>query len=1194
DADATIHYEWQSSSDGGSTWNAISGAADSATYVLQASDVNSEIRVVATTSDPDNAASAAATSSATATVTAAPSLALTVSVIGNAPVQEGQQLVASATPDINDANAVVSYQWQSSGNGGLTWDNVTGATTGTAAGVTSSFYQLTEADEGKVFRAEASFTDVATGQPVSTTSAPTVAIADVTPVITIPFSFAADELSIVKNGSQIYDDTFAVAPPDSPTILSNGVPTAINYIMTGGTWTDVGGKAIMSSSGVALVPGTTTADITARLNTNTNPASTLGLKLGATFTASAKFDLTALPKGAYGITLTDASATQQADQVVRLLVQGFANGNTVVELEQAPLNGAPVILASQTLTADQLAGNNQIELDLSHVGGATAITGSFELIDQGTVTGTSTLAPTGTIFTGGITFTRAELDGFVAADSVLITGTPQEGQTLTALAAANDADATLHYAWQSSSDGGTTWNPIAGAADSANYIVQESDENNIIRVVATATDPDNNVTATAISAATAPVQDAPGAPEPPTLWGSFTFPAQPTDGTHFSGFSSFGRPAGANAIPFTFGATPTPFNPNGPDEITQNFLAFDPFMLPSTQGAQPLQTVDVAQFPYRAAMVYADTSPTTTEAITFYESQDQGDNTSIMQDVITGGLDPNGLLSVGTPTPIETGLTGTLYNLVAADRTPNNILSSYAIAWDTLNAAGTYDVQFQAFNADGRASSPIVTLLGQGEAPGSAITATPAWQFRGGGGAYIEALASHDPVANQDFLQFTGFGLDGNTDGQSFVVTPDLDAYAAGATNHITQEVAPGSTRPLTEIQFTQFGLGNATNRYAIAWNETVVDAAGTHDQVEFAIYDPTSNSVVSHSTFQIADGNAQNIQVATFNNGGQTVAALVYGDNVATNLIEFDQNGDKLGAVTDNTPAIAGPTEIFGDGRVGLSFNETLDAGGTSQIVTHVYDLRTTGVHINDANLANGTDQYVAGTQFNDVFGGENGVDNTYYYVGRDAANGPAPTDSFTGGAGGWNVAIMPDAASNYTIADNPNGSVTLTNTGDPAHAGSLILNNVQAIAFAPTQDPSGDTGSLAATGNELLVLGPLPNGGEAITIDLGTTLGLNTANAGDIQFAGSGGMLLLGPQASVTGTVLGFTGQDQLDFAGITAGASASLLFTPNNGGGVLSVSDGTTTASLVLAGDFTPSSFTAASDGHGGTLARLVSPS
>ena len=41
-------------------------------------------------------------------------------------------------------------------------------------------------------------------------------VADVTPEITVPFNYAVDSLSIIKNGSQIYSDNFSQAPIGSP------------------------------------------------------------------------------------------------------------------------------------------------------------------------------------------------------------------------------------------------------------------------------------------------------------------------------------------------------------------------------------------------------------------------------------------------------------------------------------------------------------------------------------------------------------------------------------------------------------------------------------------------------------------------------------------------------------------------------------------------------------------------------------------------------------------------------------------------------------------------------------------------------------------------------------------------------------------------------------------------------------------
>ena len=178
------------------------------------------------------------------------------------------------------------------------------------------------------------------------------------------------------------------------------------------------------------------------------------------------------------------------------------NGAIVVNMFQVDFTSSSpfTFIAGKALTAAQVAGNDQIKLDLAHnTVGSTAITGSFELLDNGVQNDQTTFSgpgQQGTIFTNGVNWTRPELLAF-ANPTVLLSGVAQQGQTLTASASSNDSDATLHYQWQNSADAGQTWTAIAGAADSANYLVQASDEGYIIRVAASTTDPDNNLTASA-------------------------------------------------------------------------------------------------------------------------------------------------------------------------------------------------------------------------------------------------------------------------------------------------------------------------------------------------------------------------------------------------------------------------------------------------------------------------------------------------------------------------------------------------------------------------------------------------------------------------------------------------------------------------------------------------------------------------
>ena len=73
--------------------------------------------------------------------------------------QEGQKLTATAVA--NDADAVVSYQWQSLS--GTTWSNISGATTST--------YTATEGDEGHQLRVVATSTDSDGGGTTANSSA---------------------------------------------------------------------------------------------------------------------------------------------------------------------------------------------------------------------------------------------------------------------------------------------------------------------------------------------------------------------------------------------------------------------------------------------------------------------------------------------------------------------------------------------------------------------------------------------------------------------------------------------------------------------------------------------------------------------------------------------------------------------------------------------------------------------------------------------------------------------------------------------------------------------------------------------------------------------------------------------------------------------------------------------------------------
>jgi VCBS repeat-containing protein len=89
-----------------------------------------------------------------------------------------------------------------------------------------------------------------------------------------------------------------------------------------------------------------------------------------------------------------------------------------------------------------------------------------------------------------------------------ISGTAQEGVTLTAGGTLNESDVVVTYQWQSSSNGTSNWHTITTNGTSQTYTPTEADEGLHIRVMETATDSDGGPSTTSTSAATAAVAEA--------------------------------------------------------------------------------------------------------------------------------------------------------------------------------------------------------------------------------------------------------------------------------------------------------------------------------------------------------------------------------------------------------------------------------------------------------------------------------------------------------------------------------------------------------------------------------------------------------------------------------------------------------------------------------------------------------------
>lgn len=115
-------YQWQLSTDGGTTWNNITGA-NAASYTVTAITAamnNHRYRVLLTNTCPSNVTSSAAilTISSAALITTAPS---------NTTVCPG----SNATFNVTASGTNLTYQWQVSTDGGGTWTNIAAATSST-------------------------------------------------------------------------------------------------------------------------------------------------------------------------------------------------------------------------------------------------------------------------------------------------------------------------------------------------------------------------------------------------------------------------------------------------------------------------------------------------------------------------------------------------------------------------------------------------------------------------------------------------------------------------------------------------------------------------------------------------------------------------------------------------------------------------------------------------------------------------------------------------------------------------------------------------------------------------------------------------------------------------------------------------------------------------------------------------------
>jgi probable HAF family extracellular repeat protein len=219
DSDAAISsYQWQENI--GGTWTDILGAT-SQTYTVTEANEGNRLRVMQTATDTDGGPLVNLSSDPTGFV-ADIDLAFTSQASITGAAQEGQVLSA-VNGSLNDSDAAVTgYQWQE--NIGGTWTDIPGAIAQT--------YTVTETNEGNQVRVIETATDSDGGPAVTSVSAPTSAVTD----ITLGFTSGAS----INNTSPKEGDVLRAINGS----LNDGDAGVTGYQwqqQVGGVWTDIVG-----------------------------------------------------------------------------------------------------------------------------------------------------------------------------------------------------------------------------------------------------------------------------------------------------------------------------------------------------------------------------------------------------------------------------------------------------------------------------------------------------------------------------------------------------------------------------------------------------------------------------------------------------------------------------------------------------------------------------------------------------------------------------------------------------------------------------------------------------------------------------------------------------------------------------------------------------------------------------------------
>ncbi len=444
----TYAYHWQRSADG-TTWNAISGAAD-ASYVVGVTDENARLRVLVTASDDDGSVTAA--SAGTAAVQADPPRNLGAPALSGT-VARASTLTATQGTWSGSGNAY-AYAWQRDAGGGFA----------DIAGATAPTYTIGVADENARLRVLVTATNP--DATVAAASAVTTAVPGAPPVnLTAP----------TLNGG--------------PAVRAGVLNTSV------GTWSGIGNTYRYAWQ--RSIDGVTWTVIAGA----TDPSYTLGV---ADENARVRALVTAVNEDASVSAPTAPTSAVQSAPPVNIglpTLAGVAQRTQTLAVGLA--SGTPGVWSGVGNTYSYQWQRSVSGGSWSTIAGAAGTSYSATAADEGArlrvlVTASN---PDGLVSVGSVASSAVATAPPVSTGIPAITGTARLGSTLMASAGQwSPADATVSYTWQRSAGPGA-WVTISGATD-VRYTLAQPDAGQLVRVRVTATNVDGSATATSAPSST--------------------------------------------------------------------------------------------------------------------------------------------------------------------------------------------------------------------------------------------------------------------------------------------------------------------------------------------------------------------------------------------------------------------------------------------------------------------------------------------------------------------------------------------------------------------------------------------------------------------------------------------------------------------------------------------------------------------